>query len=86
MEGSLINIDYLIQKGEEILNGITFVPSRSNVMRLYSVYKVSDLSEYEKWKNLVIRFLGIKYPKDVSYEDFRNYMESFEKKDILQTE
>jgi hypothetical protein len=80
MEGSLINIDYLIQKGEEILNGITFVPSRSNVMRLYSVYKVSDLSEYEKWKNLVIRFLGIKYPKDVSYEDFRNYMESFEKK------
>lgn len=78
MENNLINIDYLIQKGDEILNGITFVPSSPGVMRLYSVYKVSDLSEYEKWKNLVIRFLGIKYPKDVSYTDFRKYMEDFE--------
>lgn len=80
MENDLINIDYLIQKGDEILNGITYVPPRSNSIRTFRVYTLSNISEYQYWKNLVIRFLGMNYPKDISYEDFRNNMDSFEKK------
>lgn len=75
-----ITLESLIAEGTGILNGISFVPSHSNVTRMFSVYQLADSSIYERWKNVVIRFLSKNYTNDILVPDFRNAMEEFEKK------
>ncbi len=75
-----LTIEKLLIDGKDILNGITYVPSAPNVIRGYSVYRLTDESVYECWKNVVIRFLSKNYPDDVSISDFRIAMDEFEKK------
>ena len=75
-----LTIEALIAEGNEILEGIKYVPSPPNVFRTFSVYHLADESVYERWKNIVIRFLSTNYPDDISSSDFRKAAEEFEKK------
>ena len=75
-----LTIEALIAEGNEILEGIKYVPSSPNVFRTFSVYHLADESVYERWKNIVIRFLSTNYPDDISSSDFRKVAEEFEKK------
>ena len=74
-----ITIESLIEQGNEILQGIQYVPSHPGVIRLYSVYGLADESVYERWKNIVLRYLSTKNPNDISVKDFRTSAEKFEK-------
>lgn len=75
-----LTIEALIAEGNEILEGIKHVPSSPNVFRTFSVYQLADESVYERWKNIVIRFLSTNYPDDISSSDLRKAAEEFEMK------
>lgn len=74
-----ITIESLIEQGKEILHGIQYVPSHPGVIRLYSVHSLADESVYERWKNIVLRYLSTEYPNDISVKDFRTSAEKFER-------
>lgn len=76
---SPISIESLIEEGNEMLQGIKYVPAPSGVIRMFSVYNLADDSKYERWKNVVIRYLSSNYPNDISVNDFRKALEEFEK-------
>lgn len=76
---SPISIESLIEEGNEMLQGIKYVPAPSGVIRMFSVYNLADDSKYERWKNVVIRYLSSNYPNDISVNDFRKASEEFEK-------
>jgi len=79
MENTPITIDSLIEQGNEILQGISYVPSSPGVIRMFSVHRLADESIFERWKNITMRFLSLRYPNDASVEDFRKASEKFEK-------
>lgn len=76
---SPVSIKSLIEEGNEMLQGIKYVPAPSGVIRMFSVYTLADDSKYERWKNVVIRYLSSNYPNDISVNDFRKASEEFEK-------
>lgn len=76
---SPISIESLIEEGNEMLQGIKYVPAPSGVIRMFSVYNLADDSKYERWKNVVLRYLSSNYPNDISVNDFRKASEEFEK-------
>lgn len=76
---SPISIETLIEEGNEMLKGIKYVPAPSGVIRMISVYNLADDSKYERWKNVVLRYLSSNYPNDISVNDFRKASEEFEK-------
>lgn len=78
MKNEPITIESLIIQGNEILQGIKYVPSSPNVIRTFSVYSLADASKYERWKNIVLRYLSSEYPNDLSVNDFRSATEKFE--------
>ncbi|MBO7145500.1 MAG: hypothetical protein J6W13_11830 [Salinivirgaceae bacterium] len=86
MEEELITINSLIASGNEILRKIKYVPTPENVFRTYSVYRLKDESKYERWKNIVLRYLYLEYPNDISVNDFREAAEKFEKNYCSPTE
>ncbi len=75
---STITIESLIEQGNEIIQGISYVPSSPGVIRMFSVHRLSDESFFERWKNITMRFLSSRYPNDASVEDFRKAAEKFE--------
>ncbi|MCH5312454.1 MAG: peptide chain release factor 1 [Prevotella sp.] len=76
----MITIENLINEGEQILNGIKYIPPPPNVLRGYKVYQLTDDRIYESWKNIVIRYLSVNYANDVSIAGFRNAISEFERK------
>lgn len=74
-----ITIESLIEQGNEILQGIKNVPSRPYAIRTYSVHSLADESVYERWKNIVIRFLSTEFPNDISVKDFITSADAFER-------
>lgn len=74
-----ITIDSLIEQGNEILQGIKYVPSHPGVIRTYSVHSIADESVYERWKNIALRLLSMEYPNDISVKDFRTSADAFER-------
>jgi hypothetical protein len=74
-----ITIENLIKEGKSILDGIRYIPSRPNSIRTYAVYALTDEVAYERWKNIVLRFLSTNYYDDVSVSDFRTAMDDFQK-------
>ena len=67
-----IILNDLINKGQNIRKGISYVYSPSNVMRMYDVYKFSDNQEYEIWKNKCLRFLSREFNGDRCIKDFED--------------
>ena len=53
------------------------MPSPHNVLRMFDVYKPSDVDEYYRWKEHSIRFLQLYHPTDL--ERFVKYSEDFER-------
>lgn len=74
-----MTLEDIIKEGNEIRNMISFVPAQGYI-RTFKEYTISDRSKYEKWKNLVIRFLSASYPGDRCVNDFESKVELFKKK------
>ena len=53
-----ISLQSLIDMGQEIRNGISYVPSKSTI-RTFNVYKLADNKTYADWKGLVYLYLQI---------------------------
>ena len=77
--GPPVTIGSLIKEGNEIFQGIKKVPTPPNVISTFSIYRLADESKYERWKNIVFRYLYSEYPNDISINDFRKASEEFEK-------
>lgn len=76
-----MNINELIAQGRKIESLLQYVPASEGVIRLYSVYRPTDVDEYYRWKEFSIRFLQLYYPTEV--ERFFKYSEEFEKHHYL---
>ncbi len=76
-----IDIKDLIVRGRSIEKGLTFVPPANGVMRLYKVYRLANVDDYYRWKELSMRYLQLYYPGDL--ERFAKYSEEFEKKHYI---
>jgi len=72
-----VTLENIIAEGYEIRQMIKFVPPTG--FRTFKVYSISDRARYEKWKNLVIRFLTASYTEDRCVRDFEEKTESFSK-------
>ena len=72
----MIKLASLIENGEDIKKGLTFVPAPRGVLRPYSVYSLADQDAYYNWKELVLKFLRIYSPSDV--QRFTEYTTQFE--------
>ena len=74
-----ITLDTLLEEGKQIRNGFGYkegyTVGRGYVMG-HSTF--SKRSEYETWKNKVIRFLAIEYGEDRCIDDFDAAVKLFE--------
>lgn len=75
-----ITLEELIKEGTEIKGQISPISVPPNVIMTYSSYRLSDNSKYENWKNMTIRFLSMKFPRDRCISDFEKTSEEFSKK------
>ncbi len=80
MEGT-ITLKDLISTGEEIREGITYVPSQYTI-RAFQVYKLSDDRLFAEWKGKVSMYLA-RYGEASVSQDVRALFEKFEKKHYL---
>ena len=55
---SNITLDELIRTGDEIREGISFVPPQRGVIRTYTAYTLKDSKAYADWKGLVYLYLS----------------------------
>lgn len=76
-----MNINELIAQGRNIESSLQYVPSVEGVIRMYSAYRLTNVDEYYRWKEVSIRYLQLYYPTDV--ERFSKYSEEFEKHHYL---
>lgn len=72
-----IDVKTLIDCGKTLKKGLEYVPSDDGVIRLYSVYSLSDMDGYYKWKETSLRFLQLYYKDDA--DRYLKYAEEFEK-------
>lgn len=72
-----MTLNDIIAEGKEIRQLIKYVPPSG--YRSFKVYQITDRPKYEKWKNLVIRFLSASYPEDRCVTDFESKVELFKK-------
>lgn len=72
-----VTLENIITEGHEIRKMIQYIPPTG--FRTFKVYSISDRPRYEKWKNLVIRFLTASYSGDRCVKDFEEKTESFSK-------
>ena len=74
---AIITLEELIEEGKEIRNGISYINTSPNVIRLFSAYKLQSTTQYETWKNKTIRFLSFKFAGDRCINDFEKAAEAF---------
>ncbi len=72
-----ITLNKLLEDGLKIKEDICFVPSTG--YRNYEVYKLKNSTEYEIWKNKVIRHLSVQFKEDRCVADFEKSTDVFEK-------
>ena len=72
----MISLASLIETGESIKKGLSYVSPAPGVVRMYSLYRLSDQDEYYNWKELALRFLHFYSPSDVLR--FTKYANKFE--------
>lgn len=76
-----MNIKELIAQGRNIKSSLQYVPSNEGVIRMFAVYRLTNVDEYYRWKEFSIRFLQLYYPTDV--ERFSKYSQEFEQHHYL---
>ena len=74
-----ITIDSLIEQGNSILSGISYIKPPHGVMRFYADYGIEDAGEYSTWKHRTIRFISSKYPQDSFIPELIKQFDEFEK-------
>ena len=76
-----VDILELITHGKEIKEGLKYVQPKSGHIRMYSVYKLRDLDEYYRWKEISLRYLQLYYISEV--KRFIEYAAQFETHSFL---
>lgn len=76
-----MSITDLIEHGRKIENSLQYVSPGKGVGRTFLVYKLADVDDYYRWKELSIRALQLYYTTDK--ERFVKYSEDFEKHHYL---
>ncbi len=79
MDSNDLTLESLIKQGNAILDSIRR-EEKNNGIFPFTSYSLSDEAFYERWKNVVIRFLSVHYRNDISVKDFRAAMTEFENK------
>ena len=74
-----ITLDSLIEEGNNILKGISYITPPRGVLRLYADYGIRDAGEYSTWKHRTIRFISSKYPQDSYLPELIKQFDEFEK-------
>lgn len=74
-----ITLEQLIEEGNEIKKQISYINPPSEVIRLYSAYRLNDNSKYEIWRNMSIRYLSVNFPEDRCINDFEETSKEFSK-------
>lgn len=74
-----ITLEDLIEEGNKIRKGISYIPTLENEWRTFDAYNLKSISEYEIWKNKTIRFLSFKFTGDRCINDFEKAAEDFTK-------
>ena len=72
----MVTISALIETGDSIKKGLSYVNPPRGVLRPYSLYSLENQDEYYNWKELVLRFLQTYSPGDV--QRFTKYSVEFE--------
>ena len=75
----MVTLESLIEEGNNIREGIKYIPPANGVIRLYEAYGLSDTKVYGTWKNKVIRYLDKYFPGDRCLADFEKAIADFEK-------
>ena len=74
----MVTLESLIEEGNEIRDGIKYIPPANGVFRTYKAYALSDSAKYGIWKNKVIRFLDKKFPGERCLADYEKAISDFE--------
>ena len=74
-----ITLDSLIEEGNNILKGISYITPPRGVLRFYAEYGIKDAGEYTTWKHRTIRFISSKYPQDSYIPELIKQFDEFEK-------
>lgn len=72
----MVRLSSLIEIGESIKNGLSYVPPAHGIIRVYSLYRLADQDAYYNWKELVLRFLHSYSQGEV--QRFMDYSVKFE--------
>lgn len=72
-------LECLIDEGKAIVDGIRYQVPPSDVIRLYSVYRLSDESTFQTWKNRCLRLIEVHFKQGNALDDFKAAIQSFEK-------
>jgi len=70
----------IINEGQEIRKGITYVNPLAGVIRMYDVYRIPDTKAYGSWKNRAIRVLDFSFHENRCVKDFETAIGLFEKR------
>ena len=73
-----MDVKTLVETGNNILKGVTYVPSEPGIIRLFSVYKLQDRMAYSIWKNQSILYLENVIRDDKSVKRFEEEENKFE--------
>ena len=74
-----ITLEDLIEEGNKIRKGISYIPTLENEWRTFDAYNLKSISEYEIWKNKTIRFLSFKFTGDRCINDFEKAAELYKR-------
>lgn len=72
-------LETLIEEGESIVNAIRYQNPPSGVFRTYDVYKLSDESVYQTWKNNCLRLIDVYFKQTNVRDDFKAAVQNFER-------
>lgn len=72
-------LENLIEEGEAIVKGIKYQEPPSGVFRTFAVYRLSNESVYQTWKNNCLRLIELHFKQSNALDDFREAVQKFDK-------
>ena len=75
----MMSLEELVNVGNTIKNGVTYVPPESGIWRTYSVYKLEDRVAYSTWKNQAIIYIQTILKDEGAMRRFEEQGNLFEK-------
>ena len=72
-------LESLIEEGESIVKSIRYQNPPEGVFRTFAVYKLSEESAFQTWKNNCLRLIEFYFKQTNAKDDFKAAIDSFEK-------